>query len=191
MKKILFCAVLIVFALATCIVAAAAEGAPVNERLTLTGIITSATDADGDGLLDKGGSLGLRLFTTGMAESVVLTFSEDEFNDMAVTCGEEKAVDVSVRAYAVNAVVSVEYYGKAELLGKDYLEEAEKAKIKSCLLSACRKNGEDVSDTVFPKGNEVCSTYISGGEGSLSPSFSYDEESGKIEFFVHGRRIQQ
>lgn len=187
MKKFLACACVIFLALVSFFCAfAAEESAPQKERVTLSGIITSVTDADGDGLLDKGGSVGIMLLTGGRAHSVNLTFTEDEFDDMALTSGAEKEVDVSVRAYAVNAVVSAEYLGDAALPGKDYFEKSDEEKIKKCLLDACRKNGEDIADTVLPKGNEVYSTYVSDGENAGALSFSYDEESGTARIIYKG-----
>ena len=177
MKKFWVFAAGLIFALLFVFVAAAAEeSAPAREMVTLSGIITSATDADGDGVLDEGGSVSLRLFTGGPAYTVELTFTEDEFDDMALSAGEEKDVDVSVRAYAVNAAVSAEYYGEAELLGKDYFSERDVDKIRRCLLAASRGNSGE--STVLPKGNEVYNTYISGGEKAEELSFAYDGESG-------------
>jgi hypothetical protein len=83
-------------------------------------------------------------------------------------------------------VVSAEYFGFAELLCKDYFRENDTKKIKECMLAACRKNGEDAADTVFPKGNEVYSTYINGGENAEDISFIYDAESGTAKIIYKG-----
>ncbi len=186
MKKFFVFAAAVIFALLPAFLSSAEESAPVKERITLAGIITSATDADGDGVLDEGGGVSLMLFTGGPAYSVTLTFAEDEFDDIALTSGEEKDVDVSARAYAVNAVVSAEYYGYAELLGKDYFVEKDIDKIKKCLLAACRGNGGGAEGTVLPKGNEIYTTYLSGGEKAEEISFIYDEESGGARLIYKG-----
>ena len=178
MKKYFVFAAVLVFSLVLVFAAVADESAPVKERITLAGIITDITDIDGDGVLDKGGKAEIMLFLEN--GTVKLAFTEDEFDDMALAAGEEKNVDVSAGAYAVNAVVSAEYFGFAELLGKDYFRENDTKKIKECMLAACRKNGEDAADTVFPKGNEVYSTYINGGENAEDISFIYDAESGNV-----------
>ncbi len=184
MKKYFVFAAILVFSLVLVFAAAADESAPVKERITLAGIITDITDIDGDGVLDKGGKAEIMLFLEN--GTVKLAFTEDEFDDMALAAGEEKNVDVSAGAYAVNAVVSAEYFGFAELLGKDYFRENDNKKIKECMLATCRKNGEDTADTVFPKGNEVYSTYINGGENAEDISFIYDAESGTAKIIYKG-----
>jgi hypothetical protein len=183
MKKllVLFFAVLLSSAL---IFASYAEGGKEKQHITLNAIISSATDIDGDGFLDKTGTLGIKLIVSSPVGYVDLAFSEEEFNDMALTVGDDKSVRTSLGAYSVGAAISIEYYGYPELLEKLFFEASDLSEIKKCLLAACRKNGEDVRDTALTHGNEVYSTYGASAQPELS--FSYNAETDGAKLFYNG-----
>ena len=183
MKKllVLFFTVLLSSAL---IFASYAEGGKEKQRIPLNAIISSATDIDGDGFLDKTGTVGIKLMVSSPVGYVDLTFSEEEFNDMALTVGDDKSVSTSLGAYSVGSAISIEYYGYPELIEKLFFEASDLSEIKKCLLAACRKNGEDVRDTAVPRGNEVYSTY--GASAQPEIFFSYDTEKDAAKLFYNG-----
>ena len=169
MKRIL-CFVLlfalIFSALALPLTAAEAEK---KEKLTFTGIVSSAADADGDGFIDVGGEVRVRIFTGGAAGSVTLSFSEAELADMA---GAESG-SLGVLA---GTVMKLDYYGYASLTSKDYFTESDLEKVKGGFLAAAIKN-EGGSAFLLPF--EVYSTRAE----QKSLSVSYDGEGGAKLFY--------
>ena len=143
-----------------------------NKHLSFTGIIKDATDIDGDGFLDKNGNIEIRIILSGPLKYVDVVFSEKDFSCMAYAEGEEKQVCTRLGSYAENTVVTMEYYGDPSLMEKSIFYECDLDAIKKCFLSACKKNGVDVSDTVFPLGNEI----YDSSNSDESISLFYDNE---------------
>lgn len=140
------------------------------ESTVCTGVIASATDINGDSVLDGGGKIEIKLFLESRAREVTLSFTEAEFCALALTFGEEKKVNLAVGdGYAVNTVLSMEYYGELSLLESESFTAAQKRALKRGFAAAQRRKG---SATVLPSGNEVYSTYLSldlGGRAELCP----------------------
>ena len=161
---LLFCSAFAMFAFG-------AEEKNGAESTVCTGIIVSATDINGDSVLDGGGKIEIKLFLESRAGEVTLSFTEEEFCALALTFGEEKKVNLAVggNGYAVNTVLSMEYYGELSLLENESFTAAQKRALKRGFAAAQRKKG---SATVLPSGNEVYSTYLSldiGGRAELCP----------------------
>ena len=157
------------------------------------GIISAVTDTNEDGLLDAGGKAEIKLLLASPAGYVNLSFSESEFDGMALTEGENANVCTEVGAYCVNAVVSMEYYGDFTVFEKAYFTKEDIEKIENGFISAALGKGEA---TVLPEGNEVYSTYLSTAEGKKAElyesaldagfAFEYNAESGKATLCYRG-----
>ncbi len=189
MKKSLFKTALFIFLAllfcATCYGFAAEES---EESIYFKGIITSVTDIDGDGVLDKGGYAEIMLMVESPARFVDLRFSEKDFCNMT----GEQSVSTSTGSYALNTVLRMEYYGDDEITKKDYFSESDIEKIELGFSEACFiTNGKKQPyprKTVVPEGNEIYSTYIVGGEipkesTEANLSYVYNEESGEARLF--------
>ena len=180
---LIFCAVFGVFA------ASAEFETP--EYGKLKGIVAKVTDMNGDGVLDSGGKIEIKIISPGGV--AVLSFSESEFDDIALSSGKNKNVSVGAEAYAVNAVVELEFFGRLSLLsGADISENA--VEIKEGVFSAFRKNGG--APAVLPRGNEVYSTFLTVDEGkraelpseaaSAGLAFYFDGQKGSAEVVYRG-----
>ena len=155
-----------------------------EESLYFKGIITSVTDIDGDGMLDKGGYAEIMLLVESPARFVSLRFSEEDFRNMI----GEHSVCTRTGTYAVNTVLRMEYYGDGEITKKDYFSESDTKKIELGFAKACFiKDGKETLSprkTVTPEGNEIYSTYATDGEpSSENLSYVYNAESGEAKLF--------
>jgi hypothetical protein len=112
------------------------------------GIISSASDRDGDGFLDADGRVEITLIRD--CGSLTMVFGSQEFAAMATEDGGERLVRVSGEgAFAPGTEISMEYYGNILLLGKEKPTAQEASEIRCGFLSAAQK--QDGGITVKPK----------------------------------------
>ena len=75
MKRILCFVLLFALIFSALALPLAAAEAEKKETLSFTGFVSSADDIDGDGLLDIGGEVRVKIFTGGALGHITLSFS--------------------------------------------------------------------------------------------------------------------